>query len=121
MEPFLGGVGAAALAAGADGNSRQSQRERDVGVGGRTIDMRPDSEVRVHGPDEVQDGSVVGKAAAGTRSDLFDFACNPASGGAVVLRFQRSLDRGGEQCRKLVNFDRAFGAYIDLRASLAGD
>src|ERR1700675_1121843 len=83
--------------------------------------MRPDAEVRVHGADILQNGSIVGEASAGARSDLFDLAGDLASGGAIVLRFQRPLYRTGQQAGNLVDLSRAFRADIDLGASLAGN
>src|ERR1700681_4544067 len=109
-------MSAAALSSGADGDGRQSQRKRDVGVGGGAIQMRPDAEVRVHGADILQNGSIVGEASAGARSDLFDLAGDLASGGAIVLRFQRPLYRTGQQAGNLVDLCRAFRADIDLGA-----
>src|SRR5580704_14963671 len=83
--------------------------------------MRPDAEVGVHGADILQNGSIVGEASAGARSDLFDLAGDLASSGAIVLRFQRALDGAGQQASNLVDLGRAFRPDIDLSASLAGN
>src|SRR5580700_8865321 len=97
-----------ALSAGAYGDGGDSKRERNVGVGGGAIQMRPDAEVGVHGADILQNGSIVGEASAGARSDLFDLAGDLASSGAIVLRFQRALDGAGQQASNLVDLGRAF-------------
>src|SRR5579862_729233 len=83
--------------------------------------MRPDAEMRVDGADILQNGSIIGETSAGPRSDLFYLAGNLAAGGAIVLRFQCPFHSAGEQAGNLVNLSGAFGADIDLGASLAGN
>ena len=61
------------------------------------------------------------RAAAGPRSDFFDLGGDLPSGGAIILRFQRALDGGGQQGGNFLDLGGAFRADVDLGASLTGD
>src|SRR5229473_6174567 len=91
MEPFLGRMRAAALSARPDGDCRQADGERNVGVSRGAVKMRADAEVRVHCAHALQNVSVIGKASARPRSDFFYFGGDLAARRAIVLRFERAF------------------------------
>ena len=95
--------------------------KRNIGVGGRAIQMRANPQMRVHGAYGLQDVSVVAKLSAGPRSDLFDLGRDLRARGAVVLRFERALYRAGEQRGDFIQLGRALRANVHLGARVRGD
>src|SRR4029077_19750254 len=54
IEPFLQGVGSATGATTAYGDGLESERQRDVGVGGSALNLGRVSQLRVHRADYLQ-------------------------------------------------------------------
>src|ERR1700733_10425470 len=71
LEPLGGGVGSAALAAGADGYRGEAQRQRDVGIGRGAIQVAADSQMRIDGANAFKQRRAFLQSTAGARPDFF--------------------------------------------------
>src|SRR5258706_15341208 len=89
QKPFVGGMGFATSATGADRDRRDIEGERNVGVGGRAVEMGANSEMSVDSPYIRQDGGAFRQPAGGPRTDLLQLGHNLAAGGALVLHSLR--------------------------------
>src|SRR6266568_2259650 len=64
LEPFAGGVRAAALPARPNRDRRQAERKRDIGVGRGAVQVAVDPQMRIHRPQIFKDRRVLGESAA---------------------------------------------------------
>ena len=74
IKPFLQSMRAAAGATAADGNRFKSERQRNVGIGGGTLNLGGVSELRVHRADDLQDVGVGAEFASGAIANRHQFA-----------------------------------------------
>src|SRR5437763_12259191 len=70
-KPLVGRVGLAALSAGANRDRRDIERDRNIRVGRRAIEMRSYPQVCVDGAQVGEDGRAIGQLAGGPGADLF--------------------------------------------------